>query len=211
MELYEAIEKRRTIRDFTDKVVPEDVLERILAAGLKAPTHNHARDWHFVVIHEPERIAEVLKAVAGKTAEQVEIIRNWKEATDCQRAMYGDALPKQTRMLMESKCLVIPLFGATDAMMHPQGVTTLNPLASIWCVIENMLLAATAEGLGVALRIPLGTEEEEAFVLRQIGAPAGYKFPCYLAFGYPKPDAPVLKQYETNLAERLHKERWGSK
>ena len=68
MELYEAIAKRRTIRDFTDKVVPEDVLERILAAGLKAPTHNHARDWHFVVIREPERIAEVLKAVAGKTA-----------------------------------------------------------------------------------------------------------------------------------------------
>ena len=208
MELYEAIEKRRTVRDFLDKTVPDDVFRRILAAGLKAPTHDHARNWHFVVLRDPARIADVLKAVAGKTAEQVEIVRKWKEATESQRAMYGDALPKQTRMLMQSRCLVIPLFKAGEELMHPQGVTTLNPFASIWCVIENILLAATAEGLGVALRIPLGTDEEEAYVLNRLGVPPGYKMPCYLAFGYPAPNAPVLKQTACPLEERLHAERW---
>ena len=37
-----------------------------------------------------------------------------------------------------------------------------------------------------------GQEEEEAYVLHQLGAPAGYKFPCYLAFGYPKPKVEAL-------------------
>ena len=41
MELYEAIEKRRTIRDFEDKPVDMEGIKKILSAGLKAPTNNH--------------------------------------------------------------------------------------------------------------------------------------------------------------------------
>ena len=47
MELYEAIEKRRTIRDFEDKPVDMEVIKKILSAGLKAPTNNHLRQWEF--------------------------------------------------------------------------------------------------------------------------------------------------------------------
>lgn len=50
MELYEAIEKRRTIRDFEDKPVDMEVIKKILSAGLKAPTNNHLRQWEFVII-----------------------------------------------------------------------------------------------------------------------------------------------------------------
>ncbi len=44
MEFYEAIEKRRTIRDFEDKSVDMEIIKRILSAGLKAPTNNHLRE-----------------------------------------------------------------------------------------------------------------------------------------------------------------------
>lgn len=36
MDFYEAIEKRRTVRDFEDKPIPMDIIKRILSAGLKA-------------------------------------------------------------------------------------------------------------------------------------------------------------------------------
>ena len=206
MELYEAIEKRRTIRDFTTEVVPDDVLNRILAAGLKAPSYDHARDWHFVVIREESRIADVLAAVGKKAEWQMEVVRNWTTATDKQREMYFDAVPKQIKMLMQSRCLVLPLFKAPAKIMEPKGMTDLNSLASVWCVIENMLLAATAEGLGCALRIPIYDEED--YVLQRVSAPAGYKLPCYLAFGYPAPDAPVIRQTDCPLAEHLHLEKW---
>lgn len=45
MELYEAIYKRRITRDFKNKKVPYEVLERIINAGLQAPTHDHLRNW----------------------------------------------------------------------------------------------------------------------------------------------------------------------
>lgn len=44
MEFYEAIEKRRTVRDFEDRPIAMEIIKRILAAGLKAPTNNHLRE-----------------------------------------------------------------------------------------------------------------------------------------------------------------------
>lgn len=43
MEFYEAINRRRTVREWKNKDVPLEVLKRILAAGIQAPTHNHLR------------------------------------------------------------------------------------------------------------------------------------------------------------------------
>lgn len=206
MDLYEAIEKRRTVRDFLETPVSEDVLRRILVAGLKAPSHDHARDWHFVVIRDPERIAAVLTKVEAGAHEQMEFVKRWTTATDRQREMYMDAIPKQTRMLMQSRCLVLPFFRAGEELMHPVGVTSLNPFASIWCVLENVFLAATAEEIACAMRIPIG--DEEAHAIRTVGAPEGWRMPCYLAFGYAAPDAPVLRQTECPLDERLHFNAW---
>ena len=41
MDIYEAIEKRRTVRDFEDKSIDPKIIKKILSAGLKAPTNNH--------------------------------------------------------------------------------------------------------------------------------------------------------------------------
>ena len=120
MELYEAIEKRRTVRDFTVKQVPDEILTRILDAGLKAPSHDHARDWHFVVVRRPERITEILRHVSGGADVQMDIINHWDTATECQKSMYYDALPKQVKMLSQSQCLVLPLFRAGAELTTPR-------------------------------------------------------------------------------------------
>ena len=41
MELYEAIEKRRTIRDFEDKPIEMNIIKKIISAGLKAVSYTH--------------------------------------------------------------------------------------------------------------------------------------------------------------------------
>lgn len=43
MEFYEAIDKRRTVRDFEDKIIDIEIIKRILSAGLKAPTNDHLK------------------------------------------------------------------------------------------------------------------------------------------------------------------------
>lgn len=40
MDFYQVLEKRRTIRDFSDKEVTDKVLEKVLSAAFKAPTYN---------------------------------------------------------------------------------------------------------------------------------------------------------------------------
>ena len=205
MDIYEAIEKRHTIRDFTEQTAPENVLERILAAGLKAPSHDHARDWHFVVVRDVERIAELLKKVSGGADAQMEFVKQWTTASESQRAMYFNAIPRQTKMLMQSRCLVLPFFRAGADLMQPKGITSLNSFASIWCVIQNILLAATSEGLGCALRIPIGDEED--YVLSQVLAPSGFRMPCYLV-GYAAPNASVIHQTPCPLEERIHRNVW---
>ena len=41
MEFYETVNRRRSIRQFEDKPIPREALERILDAGLKAPSSHH--------------------------------------------------------------------------------------------------------------------------------------------------------------------------
>ena len=45
MEFYEVLERRRTISDFSDKIVTDEVLEKILSAAFKAPTNDHLRQF----------------------------------------------------------------------------------------------------------------------------------------------------------------------
>lgn len=60
MDFYEAIEKRRTVRDFEDKPIRMDIIKRILSAGLKAPTNNHLREWEFVIVNDKKERLSVL-------------------------------------------------------------------------------------------------------------------------------------------------------
>ena len=47
MDFYEVLEKRRTIRDFSDREVTDEMLEKILSAAFKAPTNDHLRQFGF--------------------------------------------------------------------------------------------------------------------------------------------------------------------
>ena len=75
MELYEAITRRRTVRDFQEKRVGRAAIKRIIGAGLKAPSNNHMREWEFIVIMDRDArsraIAGVNPNVTAKAAERI--------------------------------------------------------------------------------------------------------------------------------------------
>jgi nitroreductase len=112
MNLYEAIEKRRTVRDFQDMPVPLEVVRRIIAAGLKAPSNDHLRNWHFVVIPERDRRAELIALIkAPQTREGAQaVIDAWGLKDPIQREMYLDGIPKQHAMILNAGCLILPCF-----------------------------------------------------------------------------------------------------
>ena len=209
MDFYQVLEKRRTIRDFSDKEVTDDVLEKVLSAAFKAPTNDHLRQFEFIVVRGQENIARLVSPVEENTKN---IQQSGLEAAASvmdkdEHAMFVDALPKQQRMLMQSNCLVLPFFRQKDyPLCHPVDQSSLNYFASAWAAVENILLAATAEGLACAFRIPIGNEPE--YVKQAIHAPEGYEFTCFLAIGYPAENAHICKQKEINIGDRIHHNVW---
>lgn len=121
--------------------------------------------------------------------------------------MFADALPKQQKMLMESGILILPFFRQlTWPLLRPAELSSLNYFASAWCALENILLSATAEGLGAVFHIPVGDEAEE--IKKIVHAPQGYELICLLTLGYPAPDAFLPKQKAINPEERIHWNEW---
>jgi Nitroreductase len=209
MELYEVIEKRRTIRDFSDKEVSTETLKRILEAGMKAPSNDHLRNIEFVVIKGRDTIAGVIKNIAENTKNiQMKWLDASKDTLDpSERDMFYDALPKQQKMLIESGCLVIPFFKQSECeLLQPEDQSSLNYFASTWLAIENILLAATAEGLACAIRIPIGDEAEH--VRNQVNAPGGWVMACFLAIGYAAENAVLPKQKPFNPEDKIHINVW---
>ena len=56
MELLEVIKTRRSIRQFQDRLVPEDHVNRIIEAAMMAPSAGNQQPWHFVVITDRSKL-----------------------------------------------------------------------------------------------------------------------------------------------------------
>lgn len=208
MDFYEVINKRRTIRDFEYVPIDDDTISRIIGAGMKAPTNDHMRDWHFIVIKDKKVVLKLIEKIPMKISEEEvnTILRDWDLNDTCQQNAYRNAIPKQYQMLAEASCVIIPLFKQKTDMLHPDHLSHLNGFASIWCCIENMFLAITAEGYASALRIPLG--DEESWARTVLSYPEDYFMPCFIAVGKPAKEITEIEQKEYSLNEVIHKDVW---
>jgi len=207
MNIYEAIAARRTIRDFEDRPVAMPVIEKIIEAGLKAPTNNHLRQWEFVLVEGKEERAKVLRVNNMTDKDECEAMLDDFGMTDkVQRDMYRLAMPRQFSMLYNAGCLILPFFKAREPLLQPSSLSSLNDFASIWCCIENMLLAAASEGILGVTRIPM--QEESQHIQTVIGHPDTYVMPCYLALGYPAKNASIPAQKIIHAKDRIHINIW---
>lgn len=208
MEFYDVVNARRTIRDFKDEPIDVEIIKRIISAGMKAPTNDHMRDWHFIVIDDKEIVSKLIKKIPKTVSEKrvAFIMKSWRLQDECQQKMYGDAIPKQYQMLSNASCVVIPLFKQKKNLLQPKDLSALNAFASIWCCIENIFLAATAEKYACALRIPLGDEQDH--VKSVLNFPDEYVMPCYVAIGKPADEAVCHEQKPYVVDDKIHMNKW---
>jgi len=208
MDIYKAIYSRRSMRDFEEREIDIDTIKKILDAGLQAPSNSHMREWEFIIINDKStRLTVIDKIHRDATKKEIEnILDEWKAFDPIQRESYFDAIPKQYKMLLTAGCLIIPCFRQPYPLLKPTEISSLNYFASIWCCIENILLAAVAEGIFGVTRIPLGEESQHIKALLTI--PEDYEVPCYLALGYPDKSAKQVKQNMIKVEERIHFNKW---
>lgn len=206
MDFYDVINKRRTVREFENDDIPMEVIERIVDAAMKAPSNDHLRDWEYIVIKDKNIMSKVLDVDTipreFSDEEMKKLAKAWNLNDIDQFNAYKLAVPKQYRMLYEANALIIPIFKEKVDILHPADISHLNVFASIWCSIENFLLASTYENLGCSLRIAMAKEMDNA--KKVLNIPEGYFIPCFLGLGKPKKNELLCKQKEINTKEKIH-------
>jgi len=160
VELYDAIEKRRTIRRFKAPATKEQ-LKRIVLSGTKAPSGRNTQPWEFILVEDPalaETIAQIKYDITLKMAPNPESLETFKKNAAIQKDSFKN-----------SSVLAV--------CHHPMGE------AGTWLAVENMSLAAVAEGLGTSIAFYMGGPRAE--VVKLLGLPEGYELTCILKIGLP--------------------------
>ena len=199
MEFYEVIDKRRSIRQFEDREIPREVLERILNAGLKAPSSNHQRRWELVTLTDKAMILELAKLIRPYPC-------RIQEPKTPQQEMFKIAYPRQRSMIEESACVILPYFKQKYAFDNPKNDSGLMDYGAAWALVENMLLAATAEGLGSVVHIPVKKEPEQ--IKEFLKVPDGYYLPTLVVLGYPARDALLPAQVKATVENKVRWNKW---
>jgi 5,6-dimethylbenzimidazole synthase len=201
--LYEAIFRRRDIREFLPDPVPDEVLARVLIAAHHAASVGFTQPWDFVVIRDLEQRRRVHATFAE------ERIKNANQFVDERRSKF---LSLKLEGILESPLNV--LVTCTPGRSGPGvlGKTSIRDVEiySACLAVENFWLAARAEGLGVGWVSILRNEAlAEIFSI-----PAGTIPLAYLCVGYVRnfPDQPILatKGWARRLPPRtlLHFDSW---
>ena len=207
MEFCEVIRRRRTTREFIDKEITPEALERILEAAYKVPTWNHKRNWHFIILRtaeEKEKILEHARNMAEKFDAETYLNMPRPYPITQGQKMFGYAVPRQYTMLKNASVIIIPLFQVRD--IRGGEFPGLNQFATIWCSVENIFLAAAAEGLSCSMRIPDDKEHED--VKKILKVPATYKMPVFIGIGSPDPSEIELEQCTPDFTKQLHYGSW---
>ena len=110
MEFIDVIQKRRTVRDFSQEEVAPEIIEFALEAGLKAPSYNHLKEWDFILVKAPA--TRVALTQTEKMIDQATeaLQRSLEHYESLVQNMYLDALPKQKKMIFRLSNMSMIIF-----------------------------------------------------------------------------------------------------
>lgn len=201
--VYRAIAERRDMRHFSGGEVPSAVLARLLQAAHQAPSVGLMQPWRFVRIAEPalrEAIHGLVEAERVRTAEAL------GERADAFMALKVEGIRECAELL------VAALADGRDDHVFGRRTLPEMDLASLSCAIQNLWLAARAEGLGMGW-VSLF---EPADLAALLGMPAGAKPVAILCLGpvtafYPAPMLALEDWTQPRpLEDFLFTDRWGA-
>ncbi|WP_215450929.1 nicotinate-nucleotide--dimethylbenzimidazole phosphoribosyltransferase [Streptomyces sp. ATCC 21386] len=203
--VLKVMRERRDIRNgFRSDPIPHDVLLRVLEAAHTAPSVGHSQPWDFVVIRSAETR------------------RTMHELAQRQREAYAKSLPKgrakqfkelKIEAILDTPVNIVVTADPTRGGRHTLGRHTQPQMApySSALAVENLWLAARAEGLGVGW-VSFFDERE---MVRALGLPEHLEVVAYLCVGYVDefPEEPELMQAgwakRRPLSWVVHEETYG--
>jgi 5,6-dimethylbenzimidazole synthase len=199
--VYRAIYERRDMRHFVRGPVDPAVLQRLLDAAHHAPSVGYMQPW---------RIARITDASLRAALH---------DAVERERQLTADALGKRRDEFMKLKVegmrdcaevLVVALMDGREAHIFGRRTLPEMDLASVSCAIQNMWLAARAEGIGIGWVSLFDPEEVRALLAMPDGAqPVAILCVGQIDEYYPEPML-EMERWATRapLADCVFENRW---
>lgn len=203
--VHRLMRERRDIRNgFRSDPIPDDVLLRVLEAAHTAPSVGHSQPWDFVVIRSAETR------------------RTMHELAERQRIAYAQTLPKarakqfkelKIEAILDTPVNIVVTADPTRGGRHTLGRHTQPQMApySSALAVENLWLAARAEGLGVGW-VSFFDERE---MVRTLELPEHLEVVAYLCVGYVDEFPPEPELAQAGWSKRrplswvVHEESYG--
>lgn len=151
------LQSRRSVRAFEQREVPRQVLERLLAAAVTAPSGTNRQPWRFAVVTSASIRARIVAAVRARVAEIRAVVDRSPHAAEY--AAYGDffheplaAAPilvfPQYRLFDDLIARLIASGGGDPAHFSTPSTAMQSDLVATSASVMALLLQAQAEGLG---------------------------------------------------------------
>ena len=178
--VLENIQNRRSVRNFSDQPLTQEVLETILEAGNQAPSGSNAQAWRFVVIQDPQKRQRLATLALPH-------YRKWLAAS-------SKEFQEMRRKVDET--LSDPVYYSAPAIVFVTGQSQGSGIFDCPMVCQNMMLAARSLGVGSCWVYigSLATSEQEVKAMLKLQGDERVYGPILL--GYPKgefPAAPAKK------------------
>ncbi|MCJ7444176.1 MAG: nitroreductase family protein [Methanotrichaceae archaeon] len=181
MELNACIKGRRSIRLYQDKSAPKEIVEKILNAGIWAPSGMNSQPWRFVVIENRDIINKLSKRTK-------EILSKMPWPTDI---LQKYAKSEKDTIFYDAPLLILLCVPKKEEWRQVN-------ILDCGLAAQNMFLTAYQEGLGSCF-IGFGwyLNRDPAF-LADLGVPADHEVIAPMIFGYPAED-PKPKSRELRI------------
>jgi nitroreductase len=182
-EFYAEVDRRRTVRDFSDRPVPRDIIETALRAASTAPSGANLQPWHFVVVSGAETKKKIRVAAEVEEREFYEhrASAEWLEAL----APLGT---DSSKPFLETAPYLIAIFLQKFGEL-PDGrkVKHYYPVESTGIATGILITALHAAGLATLTHTPSPMK----FLNEILGRPKSERPFLLLVAGYPAEDANV--------------------
>ncbi|MBN1468039.1 MAG: nitroreductase family protein [Fusobacteriaceae bacterium] len=204
MEFSQTVNLRRSIRDFSDKKVPFDIVKNSIELGMKAPSHNHLKEWDFILVKDKKT-----RLALTQTEEMVEkipqnFVKAFENYDDIAKEMYLEVIPKQKNMLLTAPELLVVVYKPKTKIAESKKIYDLNCLASVWCCIENILLGLAENNVfGVTF-----VSKNSNAIKEILNIPENLEVATLIPFGYKAEGSKEIRQKNIDVNSRIHINCW---
>lgn len=198
-EVEDIIFNRRTVRNFSNKQVPESLIRRVVEAGRHAPSGGNSQPWKFIVITDPELIDELNEASYKVIKGLFDIYTDEERVKLLAKAYAADRNPSlyDPRIILGGigvnvvQRITPVLLGAPAVILLAADSRAIGgPHLQIGICGQNMVLAATSLGLGASWVGFVGFVNGVTHIMEKLGLKPPFSILSSIVLGYPR-----FKQY----------------